>query len=343
MRAAPSCVLVLGEGAAAGATTPGPAAARIVVVSDRRWRVPADGAGVRLDKFLAAPDRLASRSRAIAAIERGKVFLNETEATAADAARKLGAGDVLRFWDDRPGSSRRQSARAPRDGELTIVYEDDSLVVVNKPPGLLAVPLPRKSGAGSVQDALVGHFRSKGKRRPLVVHRIDRDTSGLVVFAKHLESQGRLRDQFRRREPERVYLAVVYGEPSPSRGTWRDLLVWDDRAVIQKETHPRDPKGKEAVSEYRILERFGDSSLLEVRLVTGRRNQIRLQARLHGHTLIGEQRYVYGPDLMRTIYFPRQALHAFRLGFVHPQSGQPLQFEASVPDDLLELLAFLRQ
>jgi 23S rRNA pseudouridine1911/1915/1917 synthase len=305
--------------------------------------VPAGEAGTRLDKFLAAPDRLVSRSRAIAAIERGKIFLNDIEATPADAARRLITGDALRFWEDRPGSSRRQTVRAARHGELAIVYEDDALVVVNKPPGLLAVPLPHKSGAGSVQDALVVHLRSKGKRRPLVVHRIDRDTSGLVVFAKHAESQGRLKDQFRRREPERVYLAVVYGEPSPPAGTWSDTLTWDDRAVIQKETHPHDPRGKQAISDYRTLESFGDASLLEVRLVTGRRNQIRLQARLHGHTLVGERRYVYGPDDLRPVDFPRQALHAFRLSFEHPQSGQQLNFEAPVPGDLLQLLAYLRK
>jgi 23S rRNA pseudouridine1911/1915/1917 synthase len=298
---------------------------------------------VRLDKFLAAADRLVSRSRAIAAIERGKIFLNGSEATPADAARKLVAGDALRYWEDRPGSSRRQTVRAARHGELAIVYEDEAMVVVNKPPGLLAVPLPQKSGAGSVQDALVVHFRSKGKRRPLVVHRIDRDTSGLVVFAKHTEAQSRLKDQFRRREPERIYLAFVYGEPSPAAGSWSDTLVWDDRAVIQKETHRQDPRGKEAVSNYRTLEGFGDAALLEVSLVTGRRNQIRLQARLHGHTLIGERRYIYGPDVIRPVDFPRQALHAFQLRLLHPSSGERLAFEAPVPQDLLDLLSYLRK
>ena len=188
---------------------------------DQRWSVPADDAGLRLDKFLAAPDRLASRSRAIAAIERGKVFLNDIEATPADAARKLAAGDALRFWDDRPGSSRRQTVRAARQGELEIVYEDDVLIVVNKPPGLLAVPLPQKGGAGSVQDALVGHLRSKGKRRPMVVHRIDRDTSGLVVFAKHAESQGRLKDQFRRPVTRRTSRSAE----SPNRSSVRYWLT----------------------------------------------------------------------------------------------------------------------
>jgi 23S rRNA pseudouridine1911/1915/1917 synthase len=136
---------------------------------------------------------------------------------------------------------------------------------------------------------------------------------------------------------------VVYGHPTPESGAWRDHLAWDQRALIQKETHPRDPRAKEARSDYRVLEDFHDASLLEVRLVTGRRNQIRLQARVHGHTLVGEQRYVYGPDVLRPIDFPRQALHAQRLGFEHPMTGQPLQFEAPLPADLLELLARLRK
>jgi 23S rRNA pseudouridine1911/1915/1917 synthase len=209
---------------------------------------------------------------------------------------------------------------------------------VNKPPGLLTVPLERRSEATSVQDQLADHLRPRGRRRPLVVHRIDRDTSGLVVFAVNPDAQQRLREQFKRRHAERVYLAVVYGHPSPPAGTWRDRLVWDSRALIQKETHPRDPVGKDAVSEYRVLETFRDTSLIEVRLVTGKRNQIRLQARLRGHTLVGEQRYIYGPDELRGIVFPRQALHAFQLGFDHPRSHDPLRFEAPLPRDMKDLL-----
>jgi 23S rRNA pseudouridine1911/1915/1917 synthase len=139
-----------------------------------------------------------------------------------------------------------------------------------------------------------------------------------------------------------VYLAIVYGRPSPASGTWRDTLVWDTRALIQKETHPRDPRGMEAISEYQIVEAFADASLLEVRLLTGRRNQIRIQARLRGHTLLGEQRYVYGPEQLRPIPFGRQALHAFRLGFDHPDDDRALVFEAPLPADLQDLLRRLR-
>jgi 23S rRNA pseudouridine1911/1915/1917 synthase len=304
------------------------------------WKVGADEAGLRLDKFLAAPARLASRGRALAAIERGKVSINGREAATADAATRLAAGDVVRVWMDRPGSAKARP-RASRVGDLQILYEDDALLVVNKPAGLLAVPLERKREAPSVYEQLEDHFRSR-RRKPFVVHRIDRDTSGLVVFAKDPGAQARLKEQFKRREPERVYLAVVYGRPDPPRGTWRDHLVWDRKALIQKETHPRDPRASDAISEYRVLETFRDASLIEVRLGTGRRNQIRIQARLRGHTLVGERRYVFGPDALRTIAFERQALHAYRLAFNHPRDGRRLEFEAPLPPDLSSLVERLR-
>jgi 23S rRNA pseudouridine1911/1915/1917 synthase len=164
-----------------------------------------------------------------------------------------------------------------------------------------------------------------------------------VVFAKDAEAQQQLKLQFARREPERVYLAVVYGHPSPKNGTWRDVLVWDEKALIQKETHPRDPRGTPAISAYRTRETFRDATLIEVRLRTGRRNQIRLQARLRGHTLVGEQRYVYGPEALRPIQFGRQALHAYQLGFVHPVDGRKLTLEAPPPADFEELVARLRR
>ena len=312
-------------------------------MTDERWVVDALSQDARLDKFLAAPERLGSRGRAGTALERGKIYINDAEAGPVDAARRLVAGDRVRFWQDRPGSAKKRTHRGARRGELSIVYEDDALIVVNKPPGLLAVPLERQEDAASVQDELVEHLRSKGKRRPLVVHRIDRDTSGLVVFAMRPDALARLKGQFRRHEPERVYLAIVYGHPTPEQGTWRDRLVWDQRALIQKETHPRDPEGTDAQSEYRVLERLRDSALVEVRLVTGRRNQIRLQARLRGHTLVGEQRYVYGGDELRSIPFKRQALHAHRLAFSHPVTNKRVTFEVPLPADMVELLARLRK
>ena len=226
---------------------------------------------------------------------------------------------------------------------LQIVHEDRSIIVVNKPAGLLTVPLERQPDAASVQDELVAYLRSRGRRKPFVVHRIDRDTSGLVVFARDPVAQQRLKDQFRRHEAERIYLAIVYGHPNPASGMWRDRLVWDRRALIQKETHPRDPHGTDAQCTYRVIEAFEKASLIEVTLLTGKRNQIRLQARLRGHTLVGEERYVYGPPEMRSIDFSRQALHAHRLAFTHPTTGRALQFEAPLPADLNDLVARLRR
>jgi 23S rRNA pseudouridine1911/1915/1917 synthase len=223
------------------------------------------------------------------------------------------------------------------------VYEDDELIVVNKPAGLLAVPLERKSDAPSVYEQIEDRFRPHGKRRPFVVHRIDQDTSGLVVFAKNEPAQRALKGQFKRQEPARVYWAVVYGTPDPPSGTWRDFLVWDEKSLIQKETHPRDPRATEAVCAYRVIEAFGRASLIEVRLRTGRRNQIRIQARLRGHTLVGEQRYVFGPDTLRSITFGRHALHAYRLTLLHPADGRTLDLEAAVPADFTDLLARLRR
>jgi 23S rRNA pseudouridine1911/1915/1917 synthase len=309
---------------------------------ERDWTVSPSEAGTRLDRFLAASDRLTSRSKALAALERGKILLNGETATAKDAGRPLAAGDAIRLWMARPGSARAVP-RPFREGRLDVLYEDASLVVVNKPAGLLAVPLQEKGNEPSVLDDLDAHLRTRGRSRALVVHRIDRDTSGLVVFAKNAAAQARLRNQFRRREPERIYWAVVYGHPEPPAGTWRDHLVWDRKALIQKQTHARDPQAKEAIAEYRVLEDFVETALIEVRLRTGKRNQIRLQARLRGHTLVGERRYVFGPDALRTVAFPRQALHAARLGFVHPESGKPLRFDAPLPADFTALLARLRR
>ena len=251
------------------------------------------------------------------------------------------AGDSVRLWTDRPGSARAR----PRTGvvdDLAIVYEDERLVVVNKPPGILSVPLERNRGVPSVYDQLEQRFRSHGKRRPLPVHRIDQDSSGLVLFAKDAAAQSLLKEQFKRREPERAYLTIVYGQPEPDAGTWRDFLVWDEKALIQKETHPRDPRATEAVTHYRVLEPLRGASLLEVRLHTGRRNQVRIQARLRGHTLVGERRYVFGPDQLRPIPFGRHALHAYRLVFRHPEDGRRIELEAPPPADFSELISRLR-
>lgn len=308
----------------------------------RRWILEPGVSPGRLDVFLAAPERLGSRRRAARALERGQVFLNGRPASAADAGRRIGAGDVVHLWIDRPGSAhRRMRVRGTSGTSLRVLYEDDHLIVLDKPPGLLTVPLPTRPTSPSVATLLAEHLRSKSARRPLVVHRIDRDTSGLVVFATSRSALQDLERQFRRHEPERQYLAVVSGIPQPERGTWRDWLVWDDARREQRSAHARDPRAVEGLCHYRLRERLGSAALLEIELVTGRRNQIRLQASLHGHPLIGERQYA-PPDAQADHRFPRQALHAWRLRFQHPLSGEFLIFEAPLPSDLAHLVRALR-
>lgn len=311
--------------------------------SGQVWQVSEQEEGWRLDKWLAAAERLGSRSRALAAIERGKVLLNDAEQTTSDAGRRLHAGETIRLWMDRPGTSKRRPDTKRRVSGLDIVYEDEALIVIAKPAGLLTVALDGQRQEPSLQDKIKEHWRSQGKRRPLVVHRIDRDTSGLVVFAKTLPAQERLKEQFERREPERVYWAVVYSCPQPSAGTWRDFLVWDQDRLMQKPAQISHEQAKEAISHYRVLEKYQRASLLEVRLVTGKQHQIRVQAGRRGHSLVGERQYVFEPAPRQPIDFPRQALHACRLGFRHPVNDRPLDFEAPLPEDFQSLLSRLRK
>jgi 23S rRNA pseudouridine1911/1915/1917 synthase len=306
-------------------------------VTERRWTVSAAEAGVRLDRFLAAGERLRSRSRAAAAIDRGKVFVNGAEAGSGQAGRALSAGDLVDVWMDRPGSGRAVRPRRRRDGELVIAYEDASLLVADKPAGLLAVPLRGRAERASLVDLVEAHLTSHGKRSPHVVHRIDRDTSGLVLFAKDGGALAHLKRQFLQRSPDRVYLAIVHGCPAPPEDTWRDRLVWDGEALAQRLAVRHDPRAREAISAYRLLRPLGGAALLEIRLVTGKRNQIRVQAALRGHPLVGERQYATITPAAR-IEFPRQALHAHRLGFDHPVTGRRVECVSPLPDDMAALV-----
>ena len=226
--------------------------------------------------------------------------------------------------------------------DLVIVYEDPAIVVVDKPAGLLTVPLPRRERAASVAGLIEERFRSHRARRPFAVHRIDRDTSGLVVFARSARAQEALKQQFIQHQPERVYWAIVYGRVAPAAGTWRDRLVWDQNALMQKAASARDSRAMEAISTYRVIESFATTTLVEIRLETGKRNQIRIQAARRGHPLVGERQYAK-PDPAKAIAFPRQALHAHRLAFRHPVDGRALSFESPLPRDLAKLVERLRR
>ena len=298
-------------------------------------------AETRLDKWLASAERLASRRRAFAALERGQIFVNDAEQSAADAGRKLQSGDKVRLWIDRPGSAQRRSYASSeskstgkrRDG-LHILYEDESLIVLDKPAGLLSVPLPSQPEEPSLQALVELHVK---QAKALAIHRLDRDTSGVVAFAKSFPVQQKLKDQFIRRSPERVYWAFVYGTPVPAEGEWRDQLVWDQEELSQRQPNAKDDHTHEAISRYRVVETYAAASLLEIQLVTGKRNQIRVQAAQRGHQLIGERQYSSKPAPRPLIECPRQALHALRLVIKHPIDERRLIFTAPLPEDLQQL------
>jgi len=303
--------------------------------------VPASEAGVRLDKWLAGAERLGSRSKAEVALERGRIFVDEVEQGVRDAGRLLRGGERVRLWRDRPGSAKKE-----RPGEerilagLRIVHEDEEFLVIDKPAGLLTVA---RDGGEDTDDTVISRLERwldpAGKRRIFPVHRIDRGTSGLVVVARHGGAVRAISIQFRRREPERRYLAVVHGTPEPAEGTWEDELLDPGRGKPQRRARPGE-RGAEAIARYRVAERFGHASLLVVELVTGKRNQIRVQAMLRGHPLVGDP--LYTVPVANPIEFSRPALHAARLAFRHPRTGKPMVFESPLPPDIHALIERLR-
>ncbi|MBS1810969.1 MAG: RluA family pseudouridine synthase [Acidobacteria bacterium] len=306
------------------------------------WQVNAADSGLRLDKWLADATRLGSRAKAFEAIARGKVFVNNKEQTSLEAGRKLQTGETVRVWMDRPGSAKHRVFTNRQVAGLDTIYEDEALLVINKPSGLLTVGLPKHPEEVTLYDQVADYLRHRSKLKPQIIHRIDRDTSGVVVFAKTDAARVHLKRQFAAQKPERIYQAVVYGIPFPEKGTWKDWLVWDKEELAQKLSDPRDRRAVEAKCHYRVLEKFKEASLLEVKLATGKQNQIRLQATAHGHQLIGEKQYQSEPP-QNAIPFARQALHAFKLRLQHPINNQPLQFEAPLPQDFTALLQRLRK
>jgi 23S rRNA pseudouridine1911/1915/1917 synthase len=349
-------------------------------VASTRWIVSDDEAGARIDAWLARRREVGSRARAREWIERGKVFLNTREVTFDRGGERVRAGDEIAVWVDRPGSSRpRSRALVTRRGSLRILFDDERLIVVDKPAGLLVEPLPGDRSEVTLRDLVADRV---GGGDALVVHRIDRDTSGLVVFARDERAQLALKRQFERRTAERVYLAVLCGRVPQAEGTWTDALVWDKARLVQRRARPDDQRAKEAVASCKVVERFDNATLVEVRLVTGKRNQIRIQAALRHHPLVGERIYrsrtssevrspksevrpstrsiVAGPPARQPrwgargepagsrgpkseVEFPRQALHAARLVFRHPETGARVEFEAPLPADLRQLIARLRR
>ena len=313
----------------------------------REWIVESADEGMRLDQWLAGRTDAGSRSRATQWLARGKVYVDGKPAEPAARADRVVAGQRVSVWMDRPGSSK-PADRSVGDVRhlLNVVHQDEAIVVVDKPVGLLVEPLPDRAGEeDTLLDLLADYYRHEPRARSYVVHRIDRDTSGLVLFARTPSARDSLREQFEQRTPERVYQAVVLGRPIPPEGIWRDMLAWDPSALRQRQAHGRDARGKDAEARYRVLEQFAEAAVVVVTLVTGKRNQIRVQAAMRGHPLLGERQYRFGapPEPPGLPHSVRQALHAWTLAFVHPATGRRVNYTSPLPEDLETLLRALRR
>jgi 23S rRNA pseudouridine1911/1915/1917 synthase len=303
-------------------------------------KVTAEQDGARLDVVVAGLADVGSRRRAREAIESGKVKVDGAFVSVDAAGSRLAAGSSVEVVWGRPGTSAEWvRGRAELvEASLSIVFEDRTLIVVDKPPGLLTDSATREQARE--RDTLrkrLAHYLRAGNATPHVVHRIDRDTSGLVVVAKTEEAEARLRDQFRAHTPERVYWVMVQGQPRGDGGTWEDPMIWDDRKLIQKTVSMSVDGAVMASARWKVLHRGAQVSVLEVRLHTGRRNQIRLHCQLRGHPLVGETLYLPKDWAPVGPAFERQALHAWQLALRHPDSGKRVVFVSPLPEDLRRL------
>lgn len=252
-------------------------------------------------------------------------------------AARVQVGDVLEVGRD-PSARYRAPRRKSETHGYRVVHEEDAFLVVDKRPGLITVPSSHHRGESLVELA-EQDYRRRGFRRArvLAIHRIDRFTSGLVVVARAGSAQAALRAQFASGSPERTYLAIVEGRVSRDEG----------RLVHQLAEHPRSLKvhavehaaaGRRASCSFKVRERLADATLVEVRLETGRKNQIRVQFAAEGHPVLGDVSYGRASDRI-----DRPALHAWKLAFDHPTSGRRVRFEAPLPSDFRKLLARLRR
>lgn len=298
--------------------------------------------GDRLDKALAVASGL-SRERVKALIGEGRVTLGGQTATQPRLKAAEGSAFRISVPEALPAEAEAQ------DIPLVIVYEDEYLLVVDKPAGLVVHPAAGNLD-GTLVNALLHHCRGQlsgigGVARPGIVHRIDKDTSGLLVIAKSDAAHEGLSRQFADHSIERAYLALVAGHPVPLAGTVRGSIA---RSSINRKKMAlvEEGRGRHAVTHFRTLERLNLSALVECRLETGRTHQVRVHMTSIGHPLLGDPVYGRTPARLRPLLtgleFGRQALHAKELGFVHPVSGQSLRFSSELPADMASLLGELR-
>lgn len=308
---------------------------------------------VRIDKFL--HDRLwkVSRNKIQQGIESGLVTVNDGP---VKSNYKIKPGDLIEVL--MPQANEENSPPAAEDIPLDVIYEDADLLVINKAVGMVVHPgIGNRSG--TLVNALVHHLndpdlpvlQGNSLDRPGLVHRIDKNTSGLLVIAKNEFTLSHLAQQFYHHTSERTYLALVWGEPSPESGTITGHIDRDPKDRTKRRVFVEGESGKPAVTHYRIIEPLYYVSLIECKLETGRTHQIRVHLSYIGHPLFGDQKYG-GDQIMKGTVFqkykqfvsncleimPHQALHAQSLGFDHPTSGQRMHFAVSPPESFLKLI-----
>jgi len=297
--------------------------------------------GQRLDKALADASGL-SRERVKALIGEGVVTLDGRPV--AQVSMKASVGSVWAIAVPAPTAAVAQAQDIP----LVIVYEDDALIVVDKPAGLVVHPAAGNPD-GTLVNALLHHCRGQlsgigGVARPGIVHRIDKDTSGLLVVAKTDAAHEGLARQFADHSIMRAYRAITAGVPIPPSGTIRGSIARSSHDR-KKMALVEEGRGKHAVTHYRTLKVLDGAALVECRLETGRTHQVRVHLASIGHSLLGDPVYGRCPSRLRPILarlgFARQALHAAELGFLHPLDGRPLHFASATPVDMEHLLVEL--
>ncbi len=309
---------------------------------------PADQ-GERLDRFLAAKLAGMSRSRVKILIEGGVVTCDDAQAPTPSAPVR--AGSIYRIEIPAPLPATPQGQAIP----FPILYEDADLIVLDKPAGLVVHPAPGNLD-GTLVNALIAHCGDSlagigGEKRPGIVHRLDKDTSGVMVAAKTEFAHHALSEAFAARDLDRHYLALCWGSPHPAAGAIEGPIGRDPRERKRMAVVARG--GRYALTHYSTVQSFGlGAALIECRLATGRTHQIRVHLAHSGHPVVGDPVYlrrrpaaaaqIAEPARTTLLDFPRQALHAASLGFVHPRTGAALRFETKPPADFAALVDLLR-